>query len=269
MMSFGFLFSEAGIRLFAFFGIFGAMAAFELAYPRRKAHPLKSRRWATNLAVLLVDVAVLRVIFPMAAVGAAIFAEAQGFGLFRTLGLDPIFAGVIAFILLDFTVWAEHVAFHKIPILWRVHRVHHADVDVDVTTALRFHPIEILVSMCLKAAFVVLIGAPVLSVLLFEIVLNGAAMFNHSNVRLPDRVDRALRFLIVTPDMHRIHHSVERRETDSNYGFNFSVWDRLFRVYTQDPEAGQVGMRLGLKPHQDGAPARFLWSLLYPFRRGA
>ncbi|MBZ8133868.1 sterol desaturase family protein [Afifella sp. IM 167] len=268
-MSFGFLFTEAGIRLLAFFGIFGAMAAFELAFPRRDAHPLKGRRWATNLAILLLDVAVLRVLFPMAAVGAALFAESQGWGLFRIIGLDPLLAGILAFLLLDFSVWAEHVAFHKIPLLWRVHRVHHADVDVDVTTALRFHPIEIVLSMCLKAAFVVLLGAPVLAVLLFEIVLNGAAMFNHSNVRLPESVDRALRWLIVTPDMHRIHHSVERRETDSNYGFNFSIWDRLFRVYTEDPEAGQTAMRLGLSAHQDELPSRFFWTLIYPFRRGA
>jgi len=268
-MSFGFLFTEAGIRLLAFFGIFGAMAAFELAFPRRAAHPLKGRRWATNLAVLLLDVAVLRVVFPMAAVGAAILAESQGYGLFRIVGLDPLIAGILAFFLLDFSVWAEHVAFHKIPLLWRVHRVHHADVDVDVTTALRFHPIEILVSMCLKAALVVLLGAPVLAVLLFEIVLNGAAMFNHSNVNLPERIDRILRWVIVTPDMHRIHHSVERRETDSNYGFNFSLWDRLFRVYTGDPEGGQVKMRLGLSAHQDDMPSRLFWTLLYPFRRGA
>ncbi|WP_051630436.1 sterol desaturase family protein [Afifella pfennigii] len=268
-MSFGFLFTEAGIRLLAFLGIFGAMAAFELAAPRRDAHPLKGRRWATNLAILVIDVVSLRVIFPMAAVGAALYAEAQGFGLFREIGMAPLLAGIIAFLLLDLTVWAEHVAFHKIPFLWRVHRVHHADVDVDVTTALRFHPIEILISMVLKAWLVVLLGAPVLAVLVFEIVLNGAAMFNHSNIRLPERVDRALRWVIVTPDMHRIHHSIQRRETDSNYGFNLSFWDRLFRVYTEDPEGGHIAMKLGIAAHQDAAPSRLFWSLLYPFRRGA
>ncbi|WP_048648249.1 sterol desaturase family protein [Nitratireductor soli] len=265
-----FLFSEAAVRLAAFVGIFTVMAAFELWSPRLErpemTGALKSRRWLANLSVVLISSLVLRVVFPAAAVGAAVWAQANGWGLFRLAGLDPLVAGLISFVLLDFAVWLEHVASHKIPILWRIHRMHHADNGFDVTTGLRFHPLEIVLSMLWKAGIVVALGAPVLAVLIFEIVLNGSSMFNHSNVALPQRLDRVLRRLVVTPDMHRVHHSTIHRETDSNYGFNFPFWDRLFGTYIAMPRLGHQGMEIGLPDYRGALTARLGWMLLLPFR---
>lgn len=267
----GFLASEAGIRLVAFLAIFASMAVFELWSPRLERQEmrgaLKSRRWLTNLSIVILSSALLRVVFPAAAVGAALWAEANGYGLMRLVGLNGVAAGIIAFVVLDFAVWFEHLVSHKIPLLWRIHRMHHADTGFDVTTALRFHPLEILLSMLWKAAIVIAIGAPVVSVLVFEIVLNGTSMFNHSNIRLPDRVDRILRLVIVTPDMHRVHHSTNPAETDSNYGFNFPFWDRLLATYTRAPALGQDGMNIGLNEYRDDRPAGLWWSLALPFRR--
>lgn len=267
----GFLASEAGIRLVAFLAIFVSMALFELWSPRLERPEmrgaLKSRRWLTNLSIVILSSALLRVVFPAAAVGAALWAEANGYGLMRVVGLNGVVAGIIAFVVLDFAVWFEHLVSHKIPLLWRIHRMHHADTGFDVTTALRFHPLEILVSMLWKAAIVIALGAPVVSVLIFEIVLNGTSMFNHSNIRLPDRVDAILRRVIVTPDMHRVHHSTNPAETDSNYGFNFSFWDRLLSTYTRVPALGQDGMNIGLNEYRDDRPAGLWWSLALPFRR--
>jgi sterol desaturase/sphingolipid hydroxylase (fatty acid hydroxylase superfamily) len=194
------------------------------------------------------------------------WAEAHGYGLFRLVGLDPLVAGIASFFILDFAIWAEHVANHKIPILWRIHRMHHSDIGFDVTTALRFHPLEIVISMLWKAVVVIAVGAPVLSVLLFEIVLNGSSMFNHANARLPARFDALLRLVLVTPDMHRVHHSSHRPETDSNYGFNFPFWDRLFSTYRARPERGHMGMEIGLAEYRDDGPARLGWILALPFR---
>ncbi|WP_295808677.1 sterol desaturase family protein [uncultured Nitratireductor sp.] len=265
-----FLFSEAAIRLFAFIGIFATMALYELWSPRLErsemAGALKSRRWFANLSMVLISSAVLRVVFPAAAVGAALWADARGWGLFHAVGVHPTLAGAIAFVVLDFAVWLEHVASHKIPFLWRIHRMHHADNGFDVTTGLRFHPLEILLSMFWKAVIVIALGAPVLAVLLFEIVLNGTSMFNHSNINIPSRLDRALRCIVVTPDMHRVHHSTIMRETDSNYGFNFPFWDRLFGTYTAQPRLGHEGMEIGLLEYRGSLTARLLWMLTLPFR---
>jgi sterol desaturase/sphingolipid hydroxylase (fatty acid hydroxylase superfamily) len=262
--------SEAVIRLGAFALIFVAMAVFELWSPRLEraemAGALKARRWFTNVSVLVISSVLLRVIFPAAAVGTAMWAEARGYGLFRLAGLDPLMAGILSFFILDLSIWAEHVANHKIPILWRIHRMHHSDKGFDVTTALRFHPLEIVISMLWKAFVVILVGAPVLSVLLFEIVLNGSSMFNHANARLPRRFDALLRLVLVTPDMHRVHHSSHRPETDSNYGFNFPFWDRLFSTYRARPERGHEGMEIGLAEYRDDSPARLGWILALPFR---
>jgi sterol desaturase/sphingolipid hydroxylase (fatty acid hydroxylase superfamily) len=262
--------AELAARLTAFLAIFGAMAAYELWSPRLEraemAGALKSRRWFTNLSLVVISSIVLRVVFPAAAVGAAAWAESRGWGLFRLLGLDPFIAGALAFVVLDFAVWLEHVASHKIPLLWRIHRMHHSDTGFDVTTGLRFHPLEILLSMIWKAGIIVALGAPVLAVLVFEIVLNGSSMFSHSNARLPQPVDRALRMLIVTPDMHRVHHSMIRRETDSNYGFNFSFWDRLFGTYRPQPAKGHEAMDIGLESWRGREPAALIWSLMLPFR---
>ncbi|HSM39890.1 MAG TPA: sterol desaturase family protein [Afifellaceae bacterium] len=259
-------FSEVTIRIAVFVAIFGSMAALEIALPRRTPDPRKVARWRTNLLMVVVDSIALRVVFPLAAVGWALWAEANGTGLFRATGMPIWLAGLIGFIVLDFAVWLEHVASHKIPILWRIHRMHHSDIDFDVTTALRFHPLEIILSMMWKAAIVVALGVPVIAVLLFEIVLNGAAMFNHSNWKIPERIDAILRLFIVTPDMHRVHHSVHVRETDSNYGFNFPFWDRLFRTYTDQPRDGHVGMTIGLNEYRGDEPTGFVWSLILPFR---
>lgn len=259
--------SEATVRLLLFLGIFAAMALFELALPRRALIFSRARRWTTNLAIVATDTAVLRIVFPMAAVGVAQWAGDQGLGLFPALGMPLWIAGLLGFVLLDFAVWAEHWASHKIPLLWRIHRMHHADCDIDLTTALRFHPLEIVLSMVWKAAVVIAFGIPVMAVLVFEVVLNGAAMFNHANVRLPLTLDRWLRLLVVTPDMHRVHHSVIRRETDSNYGFNLAIWDRLFGTYVAQPAKGHEGMTIGLDEYQHEGPTGYVWSLGVPFMR--
>ncbi|QDZ00285.1 sterol desaturase family protein [Nitratireductor mangrovi] len=266
----GALLSEAMVRLAAFVLIFGTMAAFELWSPRLEraemAGALKARRWFANLSMVLLSSIVLRILFPAAAVGTAIWAEGEGWGLLRWLDLPILLSGIIAFFLLDFAVWLEHVASHKIPLLWRIHRMHHADNGFDVTTGLRFHPLEIVLSMVWKAAIVVALGAPVLAVLIFEIVLNGTSMFNHSNVKLPLGLDRLLRTVLVTPDMHRVHHSSIRVETDSNYGFNFPFWDRLFRTYNDQPRLGHHGMEIGLADYRGRDTARLFWMLALPFR---
>ncbi|MFU0503970.1 sterol desaturase family protein [Pseudaminobacter sp. NGMCC 1.201702] len=261
--------TEAAIRIAAFLAIFGSMAIFELWSPRLERPEMhgamKSRRWFTNLSMVVISSLVLRVAFPAAAVGAAVFAETRGWGLLRLLGAGGLVGGIIAFVVLDFAVWLEHVVSHKVPFLWRIHRMHHADTGFDVTTGLRFHPLEILLSMVWKAAIVIALGAPVLAVLVFEIVLNGSSMFSHSNVRLGARIDRLLRRVIVTPDMHRVHHSAERVETDSNYGFNFSFWDRLFGTYSDQPRRGHDAMMIGLTEYRGNKPAHIGWSLLLPF----
>jgi sterol desaturase/sphingolipid hydroxylase (fatty acid hydroxylase superfamily) len=263
--------SEPVWRLAAFAAAFAALAVLELLHPRLERpelmRALKARRWITNLSILVLSSLLLRVAFPAAATGVAIWAQGRGYGVLPALGVTPPLAGLIAFIALDFAIWFEHVVFHKIPVLWRIHRVHHADPGVDVTTALRFHPLEILLSMIWKSAVIILLGAPALAVLLFEIVLNAGAMFNHANLRLPKGADRLLRQVIVTPDMHRIHHSVEKRETDSNYGFNLSVWDRLFSTYVAHPSRGDDAIETGLKAYGRVAPVKLLWSLILPFRR--
>ena len=262
--------SEAAIRLTAFLSIFAAMAAFELWSPRLERDEmrgaLKTRRWFTNVSMVVLSSVMLRMLFPAAAVGAALWAENRGYGLFRQAGIDPVLAGIAGFVILDLAVWLEHVASHKIPILWRIHRMHHADTGFDLTTALRFHPLEIVLSMVWKAAIVVALGVPVLAVLVFEIVLNGMAMFNHANARLPLGLDRVLRLFVVTPDMHRVHHSSIPAETDSNYGFNFPFWDRVFGTYNDQPRLGHDGMQIGLREFRDGSSAQLTWSLLLPFR---
>jgi len=261
------------VRLGIFAGIFVVMALIEIGWPKRARAVSKGRRWLTNLGISVTASIVLRLMaalaVPLAAIAAAFYAEANGIGLLNAVDWPAWVKIVVALLVLDLAIWAQHLASHKIPILWRLHKVHHADRDIDVTTAVRFHPIEIALSMLWKIVVVVPLGASPLAVFLFEVILNGCAMFNHANIALPKWLDRALRLFLVTPDMHRVHHSVRRREHDSNYGFNLSLWDRVFRTYTAQPEGGHQGMRIGLEPYQSEEPSRFGWSLWLPFMRGS
>ncbi len=262
--------SEAALRLGVFLAVFVVMAAAEALRPKRQLTHSKGRRWLTNMSIVALDSFVVRLMgalaVPLVAVAAAFYAARQGWGLFNWLDWPVWLEWLAAILILDLAIWFQHLVSHKVPVLWRLHRMHHADVDIDVTTAIRFHPIEIALSMLWKIVCVVALGAAPEAVILFEIILNGCAMFNHANVALPQGVDRVLRLFIVTPDMHRVHHSVIRREHDSNYGFNLSVWDRLFGTYTPQPEKGHEGMTIGLTPYQSVDPTRLGWSLLLPFR---
>lgn len=238
--------NEVTIRLIFFFGIFAVMALWEVKAPRRPLSLTRKLRWSHNLGLIVVNSMLLRLFFPAAAVGFAWQAEAKGWGLFNQIELPGWMVVLGSVILLDLAIYWQHRLFHRIPMLWQYHQVHHADLDYDVTTATRFHPIEILLSMVIKMVAITLIGAPALAVMVFEIILNGCAMFNHGNVKLPSAIDKAVRTLLVTPDMHRVHHSVVRHEHNSNYGFNLSIWDRLFGSYVAQPAAGHIGMGIGL-----------------------
>lgn len=258
------------IRMICFGGIFLVMALLEFALPRREQPLGRLKRWPTNWGLVVLDALLVRLIFPIGGVGQALLAQEKGWGLFPVFGWSGVVAGIVAFVILDFAVWLQHLASHKIPVFWRIHRMHHADAEVDVTTALRFHPVEILLSFVWKGAVIVALGGPVEAVLLFEIVLNGAAVFNHANAALPRWLDRVLRLVVVTPDMHRVHHSVRPEETDSNYGFNLSIWDRLFGTYVPQPKAGHTDMELGQGPELTPRAHNLFFSLaipLLPLRR--
>ncbi|MFT4795664.1 MAG: sterol desaturase/sphingolipid hydroxylase (fatty acid hydroxylase superfamily) [Paracoccaceae bacterium] len=259
--------NEPLVRLIVFALIFAVMAGWEGLRPARARAQTRTRRWAVNWAIAIIDTVVVRLLFPAAAVGVALDAASAGVGLFNALDWPLWLEVVLVMVALDFAIWAQHLVSHKVPVLWRLHRVHHSDRDVDVTTAIRFHPVEIALSMVLKIALVYALGAPALAVILFEIVLNGSAMFNHSNLHLPAWAERPVRAVMVTPDMHRIHHSTLRREHDRNYGFNLSIWDRIFGTYLHAPKGGQDGMTIGLADHQDDAPGHLGWALIFPFRK--
>ncbi len=252
-------------RIILFLSIFFIMAVLEIMLPRRILGQKKAPRWFTNFSLVVIDSVLVRLILPVAAIGTASLMQERGQGLFYSLDWPLWLEGIIAFVALDFAIYVQHVASHKIPLFWRLHRVHHSDRDIDVTTALRFHPVEILLSMIFKMILIVLLGPPVMAVLVFEVVLNGGAMFNHANVKLPKWLDRVLRLVIVTPDMHRVHHSTLHVETDSNYGFNLSIWDRLWRTYTDQPRLGHDKMTIGLNQYQDERPNRLSEALLIPF----
>ncbi len=259
--------NEASIRLVVFIVLFSIFALSEWLKPRRPLTAPKTTRWFTNWTIVVLDSLVVRLIFPIVAVGTAVWAKSNGYGLLNMFDVPFVIAAFFAFFFLDFSIWFSHLASHKVPMFWRIHRMHHSDVDIDVSTALRFHPIEIALSLLFKMAIVVVLGAPAISVILFEIVLNGGAMFNHSNTKLPLWLDRYLRWFIVTPDMHRVHHSIIHNETDSNYGFNFSFWDRMFGTYVDQPSKGHDDMTIGLPEWQDKKPTRLDWSLMVPFRK--
>ncbi len=243
--------NEVTIRLGFFFGVFGVMALWELLAPRRKLSVNKPLRWANNIGLVFLNSFVLRLLFPAAAVGVAVFAAQQGWGLLNYYSLPFAVSVLIAVITMDFVIYIQHVMVHAIPLLWRLHRVHHADLDYDVTTGARFHTLEIILSMLIKFATILLLGPPVVAVIIFEVMLNATAMFNHANVKLPAGVDRILRWVFVTPDMHRVHHSVEDNEANSNFGFSLTWWDRLFGTYIAQPRAGHEGMTIGIHKYRD------------------
>ncbi len=260
---------EPYIRLGAFLGVFAAMALWEFMAPRRRLSVSRWVRWPNNLAVTAVNTGLVRIVFPTAAVGLALVGEARGWGLLNAVELPSWMKIAIAVVALDLVIYLQHVMFHAVPAFWRLHRMHHADLDIDVTTGARFHPVEILLSMLIKLATVAALGAPALAVLIFEVLLNATSMFNHSNVRMPATLDRVLRWIVVTPEMHRVHHSILPYETNSNFGFNAPWWDRLFGTYRAQPEAGHEGMTIGLTQFRE---PRELWLhrlLLQPLRGGA
>ncbi len=239
--------NEGAIRLAIFLGILIAMAIWEVAAPRRHIDIPRVIRWTNNLGVVVVDTILVRLTFPIVAVGLALLAQDKGLGLFNMIAAPTWVAVIVSIVVLDFAIYLQHVLFHAVPGLWRLHRMHHADQAIDVTTGLRFHPVEILLSMGVKLAVVAALGPPAVAVLIFEVLLNATAMFNHSNIRLPQGVDRVLRLFVVTPDMHRVHHSVIRKETDSNYGFNLPWWDRLLGTYIAQPAKGHDDMTIGFE----------------------
>jgi sterol desaturase/sphingolipid hydroxylase (fatty acid hydroxylase superfamily) len=246
--------------------VFGGMALWEWLAPRRALIVGRAPRWPGNLGILALDILTVRLLVPTTAVGVALIAAEQGWGLFTLTGLPAWGRIVLGVIALDLVIYTQHVVFHHVPVLWRLHRMHHADLDIDVTTGLRFHPLEILLSLAIKMAAVVALGVPAPAVLIFEVLLNATAMFNHSNVALPVWLEPIARWIVVTPQMHQVHHSIVRAETDSNFGFNLPWWDRLFGTYRDAPAAGEVGMTVGLPIFRSAAEARLVRLLTQPFR---
>ena len=258
--------NETAIRLGIFLGVLVLVAAWEALSPRRVRSVSRWRRWPSNLGLVALNTVVLRLLFPVAAVGMAWYAREHGWGLFNAVQVPAALAVVATVVALDLIIYLQHVMFHAVPALWRLHRMHHADLDFDVTTGARFHPIEIALSMVIKLAAVVVLGAPPVAVVVFEVVLNATAMFNHGNLRLPLAVDRVLRLFVVTPDMHRVHHSVVPAETNSNFGFNLPWWDRLLGTYRAQPAAGHEAMTLGIEQFREPGDLRLDRMLVQPFR---
>jgi sterol desaturase/sphingolipid hydroxylase (fatty acid hydroxylase superfamily) len=260
---------EIIVRVGAAALVFSAMALWEWAAPRRRLEAGRRPRWPGNLGILLIDIVAVRLLVPTAAVGVALIAAKKGWGLFPVLGLPAWAAFVAGAVALDFVIYSQHYVFHRVPWLWRLHRMHHADIDIDVTTGVRFHPIESLISMAIKIVVVAALGVPAGAVVAFEVLLNATSMFNHSNVALPPWLDRMARWIVVTPQMHQVHHSIVRQETDSNFGFNLPWWDRLFGTYRAAPAAGEDRVVIGLPIFRDVNESRIVRLLTQPFRNGA
>ncbi len=260
--------AEPWIRFCSFAGVFLLLALGEWLLPRRPRHAHTGWRWSSNLALVALNTLTVRLIAPLGAVTVALLADEHEWGVFRRLDLPEWLVVMLAVVALDLAIYLQHVLFHAVPLLWRLHRVHHADLDLDVTTGLRFHTIEILLSLGIKLAVVAALGTPALAVLIFEVLLNATSMFNHANLRLPRPLDRLLRLVLVTPDMHRVHHSWLRAETNSNYGFNLPWWDFLFGTYTPQPAAGHEGMTIGVAEFRDERQVdRLPGMLLLPLAR--
>ena len=258
---------EAGLRLGFFLGVFSLIAGWELLAPRRALSTPKGRRWARNLGLTALNSAAVRLLIPLQAAGVAAIAEKRGWGLAWLSGQAPALSIVATVVILDLAIYAQHWFFHRNQLCWRLHMIHHVDLDIDVTTGARFHPVEILLSMVIKMILVLSIGAPVAGVVAFEILLNATSLFNHGNVRIASGIDRLLRWVVVTPDMHRVHHSVLPQETFSNFGFNLPWWDRLFGTYRPQPREGHAGMSIGLPWFRDPGRVGLPWLLLLPFRK--
>ncbi len=256
---------EFALRLLAFIGGFGLLATWEYLNPKRKLSQNKSRRWVNNIALVIFSTVLVRLLIPTAAIGSAYLVEQNQWGIINTFELPALLKFVIAFLLLDLFIYWQHAMFHVLPVLWRFHRVHHADMDIDVSTGLRFHPVEIFLSIMLKIFIIVMLGAPLLAVILFEVILNLSSMFTHSNINLNAKLERILRWFIVTPDMHRIHHSVRENETNSNFCFNLSLWDRIFGTYIHKPKDGQMTMTIGLEHFRDPEYQKLKSLLFMPF----
>ncbi len=256
---------EPTIRLVFFLGILVIMAIWETLAPRRPSTTSKRVRWFSNLSIVLIDAVAVRLFFPVAAIGMALFVESHKWGLFHNIVLPNWSAVAVGVICLDLAIYLQHVMFHAVPAFWRLHMMHHSDVDFDATTGIRFHPIEILLSMGIKMSVVLVLGVSAFAVLIFEILLNATSLFNHGNVRVHGQIDRLLRLIVVTPEMHRVHHSVVIRETNSNFGFNLPWWDRLFGTYRNQPAAGHQGMTIGLSQFRDPKHLTLPWLLALPF----
>jgi sterol desaturase/sphingolipid hydroxylase (fatty acid hydroxylase superfamily) len=260
------LLNEPAVRIVAFLGILTAMAVWEVAAPRRRREIPRLLRWSSNLGIVVIDTILVRLAFPIVAVGLAIIAEQRGWGLFNVFDVPGWPAFILSVLALDLAIYLQHVVFHAVPALWRLHRMHHADLEFDVSTGLRFHPAEILLSMGIKLAVVAALGPPAIAVLVFEVLLNATSMFSHSNISIPENVDRLLRLIVVTPDMHRVHHSIHPSETNSNFGFNLPWWDRLLGTYRAQPREGHETMTIGIEQFRT---RRDLWldrMLMQPLR---
>ena len=253
---------QVHIRLFFFLSTFLIIAILEYFIPRRTLIISKSKRWFNNIVLIIIDTLTLKILFPFVAIGTSIYASQKGIGLFNILDFSFLSSIILSIILLDFIIYWQHRLFHKIDFFWKFHKVHHSDMDYDLTTALRFHPIEIIISMSIKMFFVLLLGVPLIAIMLFEILLNALAMFNHSNIHIFKPLDKLLRYFLVTPDMHRIHHSIYIQELNSNYGFNISLWDRIFKSYTQEPKKDYKIMTIGLKNLQDEKKTVSIFAIL-------
>ena len=254
------------IRLSAFLGIFVIMTVWEIVAPRRILSFSRLKRWPNNIAIVVLNTVVVRLIFPTAAIGVAVAANANGWGLFNVVSIPLWLTVVLSVLIMDLVIYLQHVLVHAVPLLWRLHRMHHADLDYDVTTGARFHPVEIVLSMLIKMTVVSALGAPPEAVLIFEVLLNATAMFNHANAKLPISVDRVLRLIVVTPDMHRVHHSVIPEETNSNFGFNLPWWDRLLGTYIDQPREGHDDMSIGIDQFRNAKDLRLDQMLIQPFR---
>jgi len=243
--------NEVSIRLFFFFGIFVIMAILESIFTKRELLLSKNKRWLNNISLVFLNTIIIRILFPTATIGISIYAHNNGIGLFNILELTITSTIMLSVILMDLIIYWQHRLFHTINFFWKFHQVHHSDMDYDVTTGFRFHPIEIIFSMIIKFIFIFILGVPVIAIICFEVLLSAFAIFNHSNIHIPKKIDTFLRFFIVTPDMHRIHHSIYNKELNSNYGFNISLWDRLFKSYIHKPKKDYTKMTIGLSTLQD------------------